>query len=469
MRITNGMINNSMLLNIQRNAKLTDKFYTQMATGKKILLPSDDPIVASRALRFRTNVSETEQYQKNVYQAQSWTEITAQAFSNVTSITKSIESLLVRGSTDTLTTEDRQKIMADISSMNEQLKLEMNANYAGRYVFSGYRTDVPPTFIKSSDAEYSINQTFNLGDIQNTKYAHKPVAADAATIGDTQILSLPYKNADMPATITVGATTYTVSTVSLDSVTPNPYVQVAGQATYIPETGELVIGKDIAKAMEKGDLSITYEKKGFTKGDINPLVYFDCKDIKAGSKTFGMSYNMDGQNEMVYEVGVGSTVSVNSLAKDVVTDKMVGEIDRFISAINSLTVTDESVVRQKYIVAGLSGDELEEAIEKQLELEQSQVKVVSQELFSNALGKFEEFASDISVEETDIGSRMNHLDLISSRLSDDYLSYKALMDKNENVDVTEVLMNLNTAEAVYQASLKIGAKITQLSLADYIN
>ncbi len=469
MRITNGMINNSMLLNIQRNAKLTDKYYNQMASGKKILLPSQDPIVASRALRFRTNVSETEQYQKNVYQAQSWTEITAQAFSNVTAITKSIESLLVRGSTDTLTTDDRQKIMADISSMTEQMKLEMNANYAGRYVFSGYRTDVGPTFIKSSDAEYSISQTFNLEDIQNTKYSHKPVAADPATIGDTQILSLPYKNAEMPATVTVGGTTYTVNTVSVSSTAPNPYVQVNGQATYIPETGELVIGSDIAKAMESDDLEITYEKKGFTKGDINPLVYFDCTDIKATSKTFGMSFNMDGQDDMVYEVGVGSTVSVNSLAKNVVTDKMVGQLDRFIASINSLSVTDESVVRKKFVSAGLTGDALEDAIKEQLQLEESQVKVVSQELFSQALGKFEKFASSISVEETDIGSRMNHLDLIYSRLADDYLSYTALMEKNEDVDVTEVLMNLNSAEAVYNASLKIGAKITQLSLADYIN
>ncbi|MFV0519281.1 MAG: flagellar hook-associated protein FlgL [Lachnospirales bacterium] len=469
MRITNGMINNSMVLNIQRNTRLADMYYNQLASGKKITLPSDDPTVASRALRFRTNVSETEQYQKNVSQAQSWTEITAQAFSTVTEITKDIEELLVRGSTDTLTTEDRQKIMADISSMTEQLKLEMNATYAGRYVFSGYRTDQAPTFIKDSEAEYQITQEFSLEDIQNTKYSHKPVANEAATIGDTQILSLAYKNGETPSSITVGGTTYSVVNVSQTSVSPNPYEQVDGQVTFIPETGELVLGEDVAKAMETGDLTVTYDKKGFTKGDINPVVYFDCTDIKTDSATYGLSYNMDGQNNMEYEIGVGSTINVNSLAKNVVTDKMIGELDRFITTINGLTVSDESVVRSKFVAEGLTGDELEAAIEEQLQLEEAQVKVVSQELFSNALGKFEDFASDISVQETNLGSRMNRLELTATRLSDDYLSYTSLMNDNENVDVAEAMMYFTSADAVYQASLKVGAMISQLSLADYIS
>ena len=53
---------NNSLSNINTNKILQDKLNTQMATEKKINRPSDDPVVAIRALRLRTNVSQVTQY-----------------------------------------------------------------------------------------------------------------------------------------------------------------------------------------------------------------------------------------------------------------------------------------------------------------------------------------------------------------------------------------------------------------------
>ena len=66
MRITNKVMQNNSLSNINTNKILQDKLNTQMATEKKINRPSDDPVVAIRALRLRTSVSElTQFYEKN--------------------------------------------------------------------------------------------------------------------------------------------------------------------------------------------------------------------------------------------------------------------------------------------------------------------------------------------------------------------------------------------------------------------
>jgi len=54
MRITNNMLINNMLNNLNNNLNRMNKYQNQLATGKKISLPSDDPIVASRALKLRT-------------------------------------------------------------------------------------------------------------------------------------------------------------------------------------------------------------------------------------------------------------------------------------------------------------------------------------------------------------------------------------------------------------------------------
>ena len=62
MRITNKIMQNNSLSNINKNKELEDKLNTQIATKKKITRPSDDPVVAIRALILRTNLSEISQY-----------------------------------------------------------------------------------------------------------------------------------------------------------------------------------------------------------------------------------------------------------------------------------------------------------------------------------------------------------------------------------------------------------------------
>ena len=63
MRMTNKIMQNDSLYNINNNKVLQDKLSTQMSTQKKITRPSDDPVVAIRALRLRTSVSELTQYE----------------------------------------------------------------------------------------------------------------------------------------------------------------------------------------------------------------------------------------------------------------------------------------------------------------------------------------------------------------------------------------------------------------------
>ena len=62
MRITNRIMENNSLYNINNNKILQDKLSTQMSTTKKLTRPSDDPVTAIRALRLRTSVSELTQH-----------------------------------------------------------------------------------------------------------------------------------------------------------------------------------------------------------------------------------------------------------------------------------------------------------------------------------------------------------------------------------------------------------------------
>ena len=238
MRITNPMMTNRMLLNMTRNAIYVDGLYNQIATGKKITFPSDNPILASRALKFRTNVSETEQYMKNVAQGLSWMEVSEAAFKNVHVIMDKIRELAVRGANDPLTFEDRQKIITEISSLTDQIGLEMNATYAGRYIFSGYRTNEPPALMEDNpDMKYRITQYFTAEDIEHTKsYKQLLSPPGSSTVKDIQIIKLAYISPENPPNITFDPA-LGINIVSLNVNDPlytdDPYIP----GNFIKETG----------------------------------------------------------------------------------------------------------------------------------------------------------------------------------------------------------------------------------------
>ena len=76
MRVTNNMMRNNSTLNMQKNKVAYDKYLQQYITQKKIQRPSDDPTIAVRALKYRTTISEIDQYLKNIEDATSWMDAT---------------------------------------------------------------------------------------------------------------------------------------------------------------------------------------------------------------------------------------------------------------------------------------------------------------------------------------------------------------------------------------------------------
>ncbi len=467
MRITNSMMTNTMLLNLNKNANITNKYYTQMATSKRFSNPSEDPISASRALRFRTNISNTEQYQKNVQSAASWMDVTDSSFANITELmTDRISYLLNQGASDTFVISDRQKIVGEIDEILAQIaENEINASYAGRYVFSGYKTDEPPILTGNVTDTYEINQTFSYGDVWSKTSYQKVSPSDACEIENVDVLNLPYTNLDNPPTITLAdGTPLTVETYSLGTSGAYDMSTATADVRYIPETGELVLSDSAKQQLMTQDVNITYEKTGFVEGDLNPKIYFKCTNLSAVPP---VDYDTS-DDEIMYGVSIGTDIKVNALAQDVYTDKMYAVLKQFTSVINSMEVSTEASLKAKYEGLGYTGEELDAKINEQLEIEENNIKTACHDIFNSMLKKLEGFTSTVSSEHTSLGTRMNRVDVIEARLGDDTTNYTTLMSKNEDTDYALAIMKLNSAETTYQAAMQVGAKIMQMSLVNYL-
>ncbi|SDY62007.1 flagellar hook-associated protein FlgL [Tindallia californiensis] len=144
MRITNNMMVQTMLNNLNRNATRLNQAQTQYATGKRINKPSDDPRGIAKSMRLRSDISAMEQYERNVNDAYSFMDTTETAIRNMQQEGMNrIRELTVQASSETLTQDETIKIQAEIEEIRQQMIDMANYTYSGKHIFSGTKTNQP--------------------------------------------------------------------------------------------------------------------------------------------------------------------------------------------------------------------------------------------------------------------------------------------------------------------------------------
>ncbi|ONI44992.1 flagellar hook-associated protein 3 [Candidatus Epulonipiscioides gigas] len=301
MRVTNNMIQYGSLNALYNNTEQLDTLFTQMSTLKKIDSPSDDPIIAGRALKLRIDVNEAGQFEENTKEALSWMEVSDGAISNIEDILKGIKTRLNQASTSTLTQEDKEKILADINQLSEQIKDELNTSYAGRHVFSGYKIDQPVYFDVDTVLE---NDTSNVLDIKLSK--DMTVGAGGLTINKDMVLA-----EDMlvgPGMLVTGSTSYAEGDVipagtTITAPTTFPEGAVIPADTFIPAQTDFTAGTTIPGGTANPDVV------GKTQG----------QDIK-------------------YEIGSGIQLEINETK---LSDIFVGNYEKVIEDILNAVENDD--------------------------------------------------------------------------------------------------------------------------------
>jgi len=166
MRITNGMINSNFLSGMNKSLERQDKLQTQLADGKAIHKPSDDPVRVARSLYFNTNLSNNEQYTQNVKDASSWMDTTDGVMSDIGSVMIKAQELV--------TSADGSKPADALNAIGQELDglvgsiVQMgNSQIGDRYLFAGQMDKTMPLerkTITNTDTGETVDVVIYKGD-----------------------------------------------------------------------------------------------------------------------------------------------------------------------------------------------------------------------------------------------------------------------------------------------------------------
>jgi flagellar hook-associated protein 3 FlgL len=149
MRITQSMLSSNSLRNLSESYRRMGKYEDQLATGKKINKPSDDPVVAMKGMYYRSNLTEVEQYKRNLSELYLWMENSEAGIDQANSALQRVRELTIQGQNDTNSPDDRKAIAREIDQLKQSLAATANTQVGGRYIFHG--TDVMKPVVTQND------------------------------------------------------------------------------------------------------------------------------------------------------------------------------------------------------------------------------------------------------------------------------------------------------------------------------
>ncbi len=138
------MVANNSLRNLSESYRRMDKYQTQINTGKKITRPSDDPVVAMKGMFYRSNLSEVEQFKRNLSELYLWMENSEAGVEQTNTGLQRVRELTIQAKTGTLSPEDRKAVAREIEQIQHDIVSIANTQVAGRYIFHGTDTNNPP-------------------------------------------------------------------------------------------------------------------------------------------------------------------------------------------------------------------------------------------------------------------------------------------------------------------------------------
>lgn len=125
-------------------AKLV-KTQQQIAAGRRILTPEDDPSGAALALEEEKALGVVNQYVDNIARARSTLGLEESVLANVSSILQNARQLVVNAGNPTLNAENLAALAVELRSHYDQILSEANSKDGqGGFLFSGYKTSTQP-------------------------------------------------------------------------------------------------------------------------------------------------------------------------------------------------------------------------------------------------------------------------------------------------------------------------------------
>ena len=430
MRISTGMIFDAGVVGMNRQSATLVHLQQQVASGRRILTPSDDPVAAAQALDVTVASDANAQFKKNQGYATSALGLEDAQLSSTNDLLSRIQELAVTGSATNLPLSNRKGIATELRSDFDQLMSIANAtDGTGQHIFSGFMGSTTP-FSGSVDGILAGTPIAYQGDDgQRTSQVSPSRFVEVSDSGNSVFnriasgngyFTTNYANGNTGTGI-IGAGTVTDPAAWNAAATKNVAIKftvTAGVTTY--------------------DIVDTTSGNSLLTGGVAPAPVASQRAYQSGQAII-----LSQVGPPAFNLGASVVVSGNPASGD------------------SFSVAPSTSQSLFTTVAKLIG-----VLESPTGTPATDAKYTSD--INSALTNLDQAANNILRVRAGIGSRMNEVDSLGSLNDSLTLQYKQTLSNLQDVDYAKAVTDLTRTQTGLQAAQQSFAKISQLSLFNYL-
>lgn len=448
MRVTQSMLALNTLRHISQGYERLGKLQDQLASGKKITRPSQDPVVAMNGMRYRSQVVEVKQFNRNIGEVYNWLDNADSTLDITTAALHRIRELAVQAANDTYESTQRANIAKEIEQLFYHVVEMANTKSNGKYIFNGTDTIHAPVDPEKIDLGIGAIDEYDNKELLEISYAGEIYKFVSENDSDGDAVFVNSKGEKM-----------TIRGYNTDSPTIEHEYITQG----LPETG---------KFNNPADIKLSFEGKQFdyisNSGNIYTFGYggtetitIDLTDLQQPTIT----YKKEGANEKTL-----SEKQIGYYGTEILKEKQIVVSDRTAVSTNMEDVKIEllkgvtiatNIRPQNVFSNALFGDII--ALKNMLEDPET-----SHEDITKFMDIFDKHIDRFVSERAELGARVNRAEMIEQRQLELDVIAQRIMSDNEDADMEEVIIQLTIQESVHRAALAAGARIIQPTLMDFL-
>ncbi len=422
MRITNNMMTDAFQRNMQNNLQKMDKYTQQLSTTRKIVRLSDDPVGVLDSLTARTRLSDIRRFENNIKDAKTWTESADTCLQQISSHMTSVLEGVVQAATNVNNDSDRQNISQMMIGLRETIMEALNTAVGGTYIFAGYNTSNAP-FTKVDAGSSTTEIRYNGIDLTNIDTLGYGIIENAP--GDLSVVSLneAYSTDKPVLRVTVGADGQPTSDTNGIAFSQDFYV---------------TINPDGSKSTSLTDPHPTADVPAFT---------FTCSgaDVRMNYSGIDLRTFATPDNQALIKNEQRQQVEFQA-GYDLGLDACMTGIE----------------------VIGVGEENLFQIINDVIDLMENGTGSDVVEKLSHKIDDLQAAHQNITTCLVKVAATETKIEKLEDRYSSDEIDYTAIVSRIEDIDSAETIMEWKMAQAVYQQSLGVGAKVIQPTLLDFL-
>lgn len=183
MRVSTQQSYSTMTTRFTNLSAQLEHVVTQMATGQRIILPSDDPIAAARITQLDRQQAAIEQYQSNINSVSSGMSQQESVLDGVNNSLLAIRDDLLEAANGTNTAESLAGYGQEIQSLTESMVAALNyQDEDGHYIFGGTVNDTPPISYDDTDGDGEGDEYVYHGNMN-----HRTATVSNGVVMDTNV------------------------------------------------------------------------------------------------------------------------------------------------------------------------------------------------------------------------------------------------------------------------------------------